>query len=112
MADLWVTHHRGPASPNDRSDGEVTGGRGITTVLVLLPLAARDRHRRVGWGFLIHLEMVLIAVLGTNSNVEIVDDQAQSRLSHLVLAVMKFECLVMLGATFMSDMYCVFFFLC
>jgi hypothetical protein len=55
-------------------------------------------------GFLIHLEMVLIAFLGMNSNVEIVDDQAQRRLPHLVLAVMKFECLVMLATMLMRDM--------
>ena len=52
-----------------------------------------------------------LTFLGMNSNVEIVDDQAQRRLSHLVLAVMKFECLVMLAAMVMSDMYRVFFFL-
>ena len=52
VADLWVTRHRGPASPNDGSDGEFTGGRGKTTVLVLPSLAARDRHRRVVCGLL------------------------------------------------------------
>ena len=54
VANLWVTHHRGPASPKDGSDGEFTGGRRIITVLVLLPLAACDRHRRVVCG-LTHL---------------------------------------------------------
>lgn len=52
VADLWVTRHRGPASPNDGSDGEFTGGRGKTTVLVLPSLAARDRHSRVVCGLL------------------------------------------------------------
>lgn len=50
VADLWVTHHRGLASPNDGLDGEFTGGRGVITILALPPLAARDRHGRVACG--------------------------------------------------------------
>jgi hypothetical protein len=104
VADLWVTHHRGPAFPNVGFDGEFTGGRRITTVLALPPLAARDRRHRVVSVLPHHLDMAWNAVLVTNSNVEIVDDQAQRRLPHLVLAVMKFECLVMLATMLMRDM--------
>ena len=50
MADLWVTHHHGPAFPNDGLDGEFAGGRGIIIVLALPPLAARDRHHRAACG--------------------------------------------------------------
>jgi hypothetical protein len=108
VADLWVTRHLQTMGQMVNSR-EAVGKQPFSfchpwpLVIVTVGLCV---------GFLIHLEMAWSAFLGTNSNVEIVDDQAQSRLSHLVLAVMKVVSLVMLRAMFMSDMYCLFFFPC